>query len=84
MASFELLDAVNTKGIRTTGDVAKALAVSNKDAGRQLRAAKEEGLVDEEIDLSRNVPPDFERWFWHLTVEGLKEWDRMDEERSRG
>jgi hypothetical protein len=39
-------------------------------------------LVDEEIDLSVNVPADFERPFWHLTQKGLAEWDRLDAERS--
>jgi DNA-binding transcriptional regulator LsrR (DeoR family) len=73
---------VNTSGIRTTADVANALGISEKEAGRQLRAAKKDGLVDQEIDESRNVPADFERWFWHLTAEGLAEWDRLDEQRT--
>jgi hypothetical protein len=73
---------VNAKGIRTTADVAEALAVSEREAGRQLREAKREGLVDQQMDESRNVPADFERWFWHLTQEGWNEWDRLDAERE--
>jgi DNA-binding MarR family transcriptional regulator len=81
MASYELLDAVHTKGIRTA-DLAKAIGVSEPDAARLLREAKRDGLVDEEHDESVNVPPDFERWFWHLTEAGYAEWDRLDAERS--
>jgi DNA-binding MarR family transcriptional regulator len=82
MASYELLDAVNTKDIRTTADIAQAMGVSKQEAARQLREAKGDGLVDEEHDESINVPPDFERWFWHLTHAGLAEWDRLDAERG--
>lgn len=83
MASYELLDAVNTKTIRTTADVAGVLGVSEREAGAMLRAAKREGLVDQTMDESRNMPAEFERWFWHLTPEGWNEWDLLDEERSK-
>jgi hypothetical protein len=76
------LNAVNTKGIRTTADVATALGIAQQEAARQLRAAQQDGLVDEEIDESRNVPADFEPCFWYLTSQGIAEWDRQDAQRS--
>jgi predicted ArsR family transcriptional regulator len=82
MASYELLNAVNTKDIRTTADVAKAVGISKQEAARQLRAAQQDGLVDEEIDESHRVPADFERCFWYLTSQGIAEWDRLDEQRG--
>lgn len=83
MTNFELLEAVNTKGIRATADVASALGPAEPRARRQLRAAQGKGLVEEEMDLSTNVPPDFERAFWHFTREGLKMLHDEDERRSR-
>ncbi len=82
VASYELLDAVNTKNIRTTGDVADAVGVDEPEAARQLRDAERAGLVFEERDESINVPPDFNRQVWFLTDAGRAEWDRLDAERG--
>jgi predicted ArsR family transcriptional regulator len=84
MASYDLLDAINRKGIRTTADVARVLGVDEREARRQIREAVEVGFVAEEYDESVNVPPDFERAFWHLTKAGNNEWDRLDAERAPG
>ena len=80
--SYELLDAVNTKDVRTTAHVAVALRVNELEARRQLHAAVREGLICEEQDESVNVPRDFDRQVWRLTEKGYAEWDRVDEERS--
>lgn len=82
MASFALLDAVNTRGIRTTADVAAALGVDEGQAGRELREARRDGLVDQETDLSVSLSDD-ERRFWYLTPEGRAEWDRLNELSSK-
>jgi hypothetical protein len=82
MATYELLDAINTKGVRTTADVADALGVDEEEAGSQIREAVSGGFVTDEYDESINVPPDFERRFWRLTEAGHDEWDRLDAERA--
>jgi predicted ArsR family transcriptional regulator len=82
MASYELLSAVNMRDVRTTADVAQALGIAQQEAARQLRAAQQDGLVDEEIDEGRHVPADIERCFWYLTSQGIAEWDRLDEQRG--
>lgn len=84
MASHELLDAVNRKDVRTTAEVAAVLGLEMRAAERELRAAQRAGLVAEEYDESVNVPPDFDRQYWHLTSDGFAEWDRLDAERGDG
>jgi DNA-binding MarR family transcriptional regulator len=80
MASFELLNAVNLKNVRTTGEVAEELGVSVADAERQLGEAQRAGLIIEEEDLSVNVPADFNRQYWRLTEDGHKELYRLEDE----
>jgi DNA-binding MarR family transcriptional regulator len=81
-ASYELLDAVNTRDGHTTADVAARLGESERDTLKQLREAARDGLVYEDFDESRNVPRDFNRQYWRLTEEGRAVWDKFDEERS--
>lgn len=81
-ASYELLDAVNTKDGHTTADVAARLRESERHTLRQLREAEREGLVHEDFAESRNIPRDFNRQYWRLTEEGLAVWNRLDEERA--
>jgi DNA-binding IclR family transcriptional regulator len=73
MASYELLHAVNTKGVRTTADVARTLGVDESQALRQLHDAVREALVAQ----------DSEQNFWHLTQAGYEEWDRSHAERAQ-
>jgi hypothetical protein len=80
-ASYELLDAVNLRGVRTTADVAARLKVDEAEARRQLREAEREGLMFEEVDLSASLPDD-QRRFWVLTPEGRAVWDRLDAAQS--
>lgn len=81
MTSYELLDAVHRRDVRTTAEVAAVLGLGVPDVRRALRDAKRAGLVAEEYDQSVNVSPGFDRSFWYLTSEGLSEWDRLDAER---
>lgn len=81
-ASFELLDAVNTKGVRTGADVAARLCVGANEASAQLREAEREGLVFEDLDESLNVGADFNRQYWRLTSEGREVWERLDSQRT--
>jgi DNA-binding MarR family transcriptional regulator len=81
-ATYEFLDAVNLRDVRTTAEVAARLAVDEADAARQLREAENAGLVFEEEDASVNVPPDFNRQVWFLTPEGHAELERLEVERG--
>lgn len=82
VAKYDLLDAVNLRHVHTTADIAEQMSVDEAEVRRQLRAAEKEGLVTEEYDQSHNLPADADRQRWFLTVEGLKEWDRLDAEAS--
>ena len=81
-ATFELLDAVNLRDVRTTAEVATRLGVEEREAGGQLREAEREGLVQRDIDLSASLSDD-EREFWMLTPEGRAVWDGLDARRSQ-
>jgi hypothetical protein len=76
-ASYELLDAVNLRDVRTPADVAARLRVDEAEAARQLREAEREWLTFEDVDLSASLPDDQGR-FWMLTSEGRAVWDRLD------
>ena len=80
--TYELLDVVNLKDVRTTAQVAARLGIEEKDAARQLRLLERDGLAQLHIDESVNVPRDFNREYWTLTTEGRAVWERLDAEHS--
>ena len=80
MSRLQLLAAVNTRNVRTTGEVARKLATTESRTSCFLRDAQRSGFVAEEQDQSVFVPPDFDRQFWHLTEAGRHEMYRLEDE----
>lgn len=81
MASYELLDAVNLRDVRTTQELAHRLGIEPRDAVRQLREAARAGQVVEETDLSASLADD-QRQYWILTPEGRELWNKLDAVRA--
>ena len=88
MDRFALLSAVYTRDAkeeppyRTSEAIGTRLGVTAAEAESLLRDAEREGLVVEEYDESRNVPPDFNRQVWFLSEAGRTELYRLEDERS--
>jgi DNA-binding PadR family transcriptional regulator len=80
---LDLLWAVTTKDQHTTPKVAAALGASEPETERALRSAERDGWVVEDMDESRNVPPEFDRQFWHITEEGQSKMHRLEDESGR-
>ena len=80
---LDLLWAVTTKDQQTTPKIAAALNFSEAEADAALRQAERDGWVKEDIDQSRNVPPDFDRQYWHITEQGQAEMWRLETESGR-
>jgi DNA-binding MarR family transcriptional regulator len=77
-----LLWMVNASGQRTTTEIAVGLDVTESEAVRVLTQAQSDGWVAEEIDESARLP-DSQRRFWYVTVSGLAEMQRLEEETGR-
>ena len=77
-----LLWMVNTSGQRTTAEIAVGLDVTESEATRALTRAVADGWVAQEEDESPRLP-DSQRHFWYVTVSGLAEMARLEEETGR-